>query len=383
MKIPFLRGPRSTPGGHKPSPEPVAVVQKVQGRNRFDLGVLLPILSMYAMLMLDVLDAPRAVYFVVTLFFSATMIVWGVSLIRQRPARRSLLKGQRPPAPQRRRFQYSLRTLLLLVLLASLGMSWFAVKIHRARAQRAAVIAIKKLGGSVRYDYQMALGATQWPQWLHHLFGDDIFGTVLYVDLSAPQITDDAIEALKGFPSPRRLFQLNTLHLGSARFTDDAIARLQGVGSHIVDLSIDRTQITDVGLQRLKALPRLQLLTFDHTRITEAGLKHLDSLTNLGSLTIRNTPFTDGSLQRLQHVLSNLSSLDLSGTQITDAGLKQIATMKRLSCLTLIGVPITDAGLEYLKKMPQLNYLTLAGTQITQEGVADLKRRLPGCHVNP
>jgi hypothetical protein len=40
---------------------------------------------------------------------------------------------------ERRWFQYSLRSLLLPMLLASIGMSWVAVRLQRARWQKEAV----------------------------------------------------------------------------------------------------------------------------------------------------------------------------------------------------------------------------------------------------
>jgi hypothetical protein len=51
-----------------------------------------------------------------------------------------------PEAPARklRWFQYSLRSLMLLVLVVSVGMSWVAVKMKRARQQDKAVEEIKK-----------------------------------------------------------------------------------------------------------------------------------------------------------------------------------------------------------------------------------------------
>jgi hypothetical protein len=55
--------------------------------------------------------------------------------------------------PKLRWCQYSLRTLLLGVLLASIGMSWFTPRIQRARKQREAVEAIERLGGEVLYDF--------------------------------------------------------------------------------------------------------------------------------------------------------------------------------------------------------------------------------------
>jgi hypothetical protein len=60
------------------------------------------------------------------------------------------------PSPKRRRrfLQFSVRTLLVFVLLVSIGMSWFAVKMQKARRQREAVEAIVKAGRLVAYDYQ-------------------------------------------------------------------------------------------------------------------------------------------------------------------------------------------------------------------------------------
>jgi hypothetical protein len=46
------------------------------------------------------------------------------------------------PRPKRRRrrfLQFTVRSLLVFVLLVSIGMSWFAVKLARARRQREAV----------------------------------------------------------------------------------------------------------------------------------------------------------------------------------------------------------------------------------------------------
>jgi hypothetical protein len=43
---------------------------------------------------------------------------------------------------------------MLLVLLASIGLSWVGVKLDRPRAQRDAVAELKKQGASAVYDYQ-------------------------------------------------------------------------------------------------------------------------------------------------------------------------------------------------------------------------------------
>ena len=60
------------------------------------------------------------------------------------------------PKPRRRRWlQYTLRSLFMVMTLACVGMSWLGIKMRAARRQREAVTAIQKLGGWVRYDYEV------------------------------------------------------------------------------------------------------------------------------------------------------------------------------------------------------------------------------------
>ncbi|MGD0382246.1 MAG: hypothetical protein ABSA77_01915 [Thermoguttaceae bacterium] len=61
-----------------------------------------------------------------------------------------------PPAnlkPQRHWYQYSLRTLMIVVTLFAVVCSWFAVKMQQARRQREAVEELLKFDGYVGYDY--------------------------------------------------------------------------------------------------------------------------------------------------------------------------------------------------------------------------------------
>jgi hypothetical protein len=81
--------------------------------------------------------------------------------------------------------------------LVCIGMSWVGVKMQKARRQKEAVEAIKALGGSVEYDYQVdaPLFLTTeveppTPQWLRRLFGDDLFMNVVLVYLGGNQVRD-------------------------------------------------------------------------------------------------------------------------------------------------------------------------------------------------
>ncbi len=53
------------------------------------------------------------------------------------------------PKPRRRWLQFSLRTLMVLMLVFGCGFGWAGVKLKQAREQRGAVKAIRKLGGSI------------------------------------------------------------------------------------------------------------------------------------------------------------------------------------------------------------------------------------------
>ena len=66
--------------------------------------------------------------------------------------------------PRRRWFQYSLRTLFVLVTVLCV---WLAVTVERVRKQREAVEAIEALGGQVYYEYQSSGGQEPpGPKWL-------------------------------------------------------------------------------------------------------------------------------------------------------------------------------------------------------------------------
>ena len=86
------------------------------------------------------------------------------------------------PKPHRRWLQFSLRTMLLLVLIASVPLGWLGMKVREARQQWEAVRAIRMVEGVVEYDFERdETGVVQirplpadlaWP--LLDLVGDDI-----------------------------------------------------------------------------------------------------------------------------------------------------------------------------------------------------------------
>ena len=201
-----------------------------------------------------------------------------------------------PKRRTRRLLQFSLRSLLVFVLLVSIGMSWLGVKLERARKQREAVEAIReaaaeaidKAWGIVLYDYEFDAKGDFVPEaqpfvpsWLLGLFGRDFSSDV--VEVAVLQLNFDDAEA-------------------SHYFGDDEASHLK-VLTELTRLNLSHTEITDAGLGHLEGLTSLTWLDLRDTQITDAGLKHLEGLTNLTTLDLRLTQVTPEGVKKLQRAL--------------------------------------------------------------------------------
>jgi hypothetical protein len=110
-----------------------------------------------------------------------------------------------------------MRSLLVLVLAVGIPCSWLAVARQQVKRQREAVEAIRKAGGWV--DYEEA--ETPVPTWLRELLGDDFFLKLHAVDFHDKQVTDAGLQHLKALSS------LQTLDLIDTQVTDAGINELK------------------------------------------------------------------------------------------------------------------------------------------------------------
>jgi hypothetical protein len=262
-----------------------------------------------------------------------------------------------PPKPKRRWYQFSLRTLLVLVLLASVGLSWFAVKMHQARRQREAVQAITKAGGAVAYYHEVdenwkpIQGAEPpTPAWLRRLLGDDFFEDVVGVVALSSDFGDAELEHV-------------------------------GVLTELGYIYLLHSQVTDAGLKHLEGLANLEDLYLCSPQVTDAGLKCLDGLTGLKALNLYEAQVTDAGLAHLGR-MATLEYLVLSRTQVSDAGLERLKGLTSLEYLALSRTQVTDAGLNHLNGLTKLKTLILQGTHVTEKGVKKLQKALPGCKIH-
>jgi hypothetical protein len=85
------------------------------------------------------------------------------------------------PRRKRRWFQFSLRTLFILVLIVATPCAWLGHKIAQKRREREFVEEIRNWGGIVTYDYQIARSKPSGPAWLRSLLGENFFNDVKVV----------------------------------------------------------------------------------------------------------------------------------------------------------------------------------------------------------
>ncbi len=204
------------------------------------------------------------------------------------------------PTPRRRWLQFSLRTLMVLVVIVSLPLGWFAYRLNLAREQRAVIDAIHALGGSTEYDGEsgsytegsypsMAFGLDSlgFPDppgcpalvWLRRCLGEDFFVRIVGVQGESDAVLERAA----------RLPHLSSLSVGPLHRKPYA-----------------SYPVTDAGLEYLKGSSQLRTVMLNQTRVTDAGLTHLRGLTQLQYLNLSGNQVTAAGVAELQKALPNL-----------------------------------------------------------------------------
>jgi hypothetical protein len=209
-----------------------------------------------------------------------------------------------------RRLQFSLRFLLLFVLVVSIPLAWFGAHLAKARRQQHVVAEIKNRRGSVTYDDEYEAlrrllsndresdGDAVVPSddsWQTRLFGYDYSHTVASIQLSR----------LSGSKAP------------GSPFRDDDLRWITELRD-LQQVSLRFHPITDEGLQTLTSLAHLKKLCLYGTDISDAGLPYLVALKELESLDVGGTRVSVPGVVAAFH--SRLRELHLSNDQIEAAG---------------------------------------------------------------
>jgi hypothetical protein len=165
-----------------------------------------------------------------------------------------------PPKRKRRWFQFRLRTLLIGVVVVAVPCAWLGRMIEQKRRERAFVDQIRKWGGIVTYDYQIARSEPSGPTWLRSLLGENFFNDVKVAYIGGIPITDADLARIEDFP------HLQVLHLNDTKVTDAGIGSIKPLTA-LEFLDLDGTKVTDSGINSLRrALPKCMVLSTEDAR---------------------------------------------------------------------------------------------------------------------
>ncbi len=195
--------------------------------------------------------------------------------------------------PNDQPFRFSLRTLLVFVLVIGVVLGWFGMQLERARRQREVAAPIRQLGGEVEFT-------VPWYTWMY--------------SANAGRIRAICFRPEGSIDDPD--YKFTDAHL--KRFSEE-----REKSSDVRSVWLECTRVTDVGLEHLTTLANLELLSLQNTDVTDGGLKHLASLTKLRGLDLSETQVTDAGLENLTS-LTNLEYLNVFCTQVTYEGAKNL-----------------------------------------------------------
>src|SRR5437867_11243655 len=91
------------------------------------------------------------------------------------------------PAPKLRWYQFSLRSMFIVVTLLAIPCGWYGMKMQQVKRQREVVAAIVKLGGRVEWLEPSG------PRWMRWLLGDDLFTPPSKIFFGESGLTDDEL----------------------------------------------------------------------------------------------------------------------------------------------------------------------------------------------
>lgn len=197
---------------------------------------------------------------------------------------------------------------------------------------------------------------------------------VVEVSANRSSITDEDLALLSEFRS------MTDLSLEQTKIGDAGMAQLGNL-QRLEWLNLYRTKVSDTGLTSISRLSRLEHLPIGETDVTDAGLVQIGKMKQLLYLGLRGNDVSDKGLKELRSLV-RLTGLHLGETNVTDQGLAQLTGMSKLRQLWLDQTEISDKSIPVLATLKSLRELHITETRISDEGAARLGQIMPRCHIH-
>ena len=195
--------------------------------------------------------------------------------------------------PRRRRFRFSLRTLLIVVAVLSVPLYWIGWELREVRRERAAIAWVEKVGGHVAFfgvnDRFSGVERSWWEQTKGKWFGEKVGGVSIWESHLSPMAELKDLHPLAEFK------ELQWIHLA-------------------------RVQVSD--LSHLAEMKNLEVLIFIKTQVSD--LSPLAGVKNLKEVVLNRTKVSD--LPPLAE-LKNLKRLELVFVKVSDKD-KQVQELR-------------------------------------------------------
>lgn len=215
------------------------------------------------------------------------------------------------------------------------------------------------------------------------------FTTIKDLTISGKTITDETLALLTG------LVNLERLSTDGIQLTDDGykhFATFQKLTSLAFFHPAFRSEkFTGTGLAHLKALPKLERLTFAGSTAGDAAMESIGQLTQLKEFRTWHTAQTQtGNASLLK--LTNLKALRIgqrlpnwgkdSPVSFDESTAQTLAQIKTLESLELTEARLSAKIIPQLKALPKLTKLKLETVDIPAADVEEIKAALPNCKVD-
>ncbi|WP_254512977.1 hypothetical protein [Anatilimnocola floriformis] len=269
--------------------------------------------------------------------------------------------------------RFTLRALLLLIFVLSLGMAWYANwragKIREHAIERRLI----ELGGdtreSYRYDYYVQKHGPWEPAWLLATLPENCRSPVLSYSSATWSENNKRIESPLNDEVCGLIVQLpNLLRLELGPGSDHDFTKLRALPQ------LDRLTLceaTDADLSPFLNQRRLTELNLWKQPMTDLGLLLVSQNSDLRALELDDTGISDDGLRHLAS-LRKLEVLSLSGTQITSVGMKHLMPLQRLEILDLEQTLVDDSAVPHLKKLKAIRSIRIGQTRCSSQGKEEL-----------